>query len=361
MHPEVKLCLLILLYAEKNYKVYKYSLYFINIWIVTKLYIWVNQQETLLINIIKGSSETKRNNILCIFIILYYKYLSFIRKFHINFYLNINKISTHIPNKYKPLNDNQLGYYLAGLIDGNGYFDNQNGNLIITYHFKDISAAYWLKDQIKYGRVSKNKKVIKFIISHSNGLLYILELINGKLKTNYKYNQIINNLLYKNKLVSNNFYSKYKNFTLGNINDFDNHWLTGFIDSNGLFKINILNCKTISEIKLKLQITHKNKDLLDSIKSFILNNSSLLDTNKICYLSTGINKDDNIIYYLETISYDAFKIIINYIDKYPLISYKYLNYLYLRKTYLLIQDKLYLTSEDIKKIKDFKEKIKNDK
>lgn len=354
-HPEVQLvCLVISLYAGKNLYIYKYSIYHL-FWrdIVKKLYIKVNQQVTFL-----GTSETTRDNI----------------SSHFN-----NNISIHVPTKFKPLNNNQLGYYLAGLIDGDGNFSKSKGYLTIAYDLKDKSAAYWLKDQIGYGTVSKikNKNSIKYVVSHSKGLLYILELINGKLKTHNKFIQINNYLLNENnnKLVYNIFYNKYTTFTIGNLYDFDNHWLCGFIDSDGSLQIKIIDRnRKLPEIRLKLQITQKDIEILNYIKLWICNSNNINDisTLKGCYIgkrnhnrpiSNGLrvcqgDQNDIISYYLETTSFSKTKVIINYLDKYQLISYKYLKYIYFRKTYLLIQDKKHLTEEGINKIIEYKNKMK---
>lgn len=474
-HPEVNSCLLILLYAGTNYKIYKYSfynpswkggsrdcrhyiiiyiyyiysphgdfilffiikqilvkldfrtyiyiLYYYIINIVTKLYIWIYQQGTLLrplfstgIGILyiidymiyilnKGSSETTRNNIH--YISKKYKNISYSKKNIFSlpikkwenkeicrlmyptpigniryFHFSSKPISIHVPSKHKPLNENYLGYYLAGLIDGDGNFSNQKGYLTITYNIKDKSAAYWLKSQIGYGSISKfkNKNAIKYIISHPDGLLRVLELINNKIKTNNKYYQIINYLLNNNKLVNYKFYNKYDKFLKGNLNDFNNPWLSGFIDANGYFQINIINppsgghikspinnFSNKPEIRLKLQIVQKEIDILNYIKLFLCNNppSGGHNNNSInniknlkgCYIGERKHNNDTISYYLETTSFEKSKNIIMYLDKYSLISYKYLNYLYFRKVYIIIQNKEYLTIEGINKIKDIKNKM----
>lgn len=339
------MCLITLLYAGTNIKIYKYSV-FIKIYkyfvfiktIVKKLYIWFYQQETLIF--FKGSLETTRNDI------------------------SKNLISVHTPTKLKPLNSNQLGYYLAGLIDGDGHFDNQKGYLTIVYDSKDISAAYWLKSQIGYGSVSsiKNKNSVIYVISHSDGLFKVLELINNKLKTNNKYNQIINNLLKNNELVNSKFYSNYKSFNKGDISDFNNYWLAGFIDSNGSLQIKILNRvnRIKPEIRLKLQIVQTDLEILQYIKLYLCNSNNINDINNLkgCYIGTRKHSNNLTSYYLETTSYSLSKRVISYLDKYQLISYKYLNYIYFRKIYLLIQDKRHLTEDGINQIKIMKNKMR---
>ena len=343
MHPEVKYSLLILLYAVKNYKIYNYSIqYIINIVyrnIVTILYIWVNQQDKLLLfnNNNNKSSETTSNNTN----ILYKK-----------------EISKHISKHKKPLNDNELGYYLAGLIDGNSDFSK--GYLIITYNIKDKSIAYWLKSQINYGSISNinNKNIIKYVISNSKGILKVLELINGKLKLESKYNEILNNVLLINDL-------KYDNFIIDKTNDFNNYWLSGFLDSYDLLKINIINNV------LNIQIIHKDIYILNKIQYFLCNNNN---NNNGCIISIvspplvlpmlkqgytgGIDNNHNI-YSLEIASLQLIKNVICYLNKYPLLSYKYLNYVYFYKIYILIKNKEYLNEKGILKIKRYKDKMIN--
>lgn len=372
-HPEVLVCLVISLYAGINYEIYRYYIYIILkklnlmlINIVTKLYIWENQQETFF----KGSSETTRDNIILKSSNIYNntknKSLNKPGDSRDNQHsAGYKNISIHVPSKRKPLNDDQLGYYLAGLIDGDGNFSKQKGNLTIAYDLKDKSAAYWLKSQIGYGTVSpiKNKNCIKYVVSHSDGLLRILELINGKLKTHNKYMQVINYLLCNNNLVKNKFYNKYNNFIKGNLNDFNNHWLAGFIDSDGSLQIKIIKPKSDikykSEIRLRLQIAQKDKEILNYIKLFICKSDDInnIDSLKGCYIGTRIH-NNSITYYLEVTSFNTIKNVIMYLDTYQLISYKYLNFLYFRKAYLIVQNKEHLCLEGINKIKILKEKMK---
>ena len=59
-----------------------------------------------------------------------------------------------MPKHIKPLNDEQLGHYLAGLIDGDGHF-SKIGQLIIVFISKDAFWAYYLKEIL----VNAKKKV----------------------------------------------------------------------------------------------------------------------------------------------------------------------------------------------------------
>lgn len=374
-HPEVNVCLLISLYAGKCYKIYKYSYSSLFENIVKKLYIWANQQEiiiTIIYIIIIRSSETIRDNIIKIKRYIFNKHISYLSTFkgqqNITYLLkNTSRISEHVPKHKKPINNKELGYYLAGLIDGNSSIDNKYKNkdtipyktstLTIYYDNKDIQAAYWLKSQLGYGRVLKNKNINKLIINHPKGLLRILELINGKLKTHNKFNIIKNNLYINHNDSLQNVNTIYNDFKLGNINDFDNYWLCGFIDAIGIFYIKLSN----DQIRLKLELSYFNNNLsyepnniLESINLFLCSNN-IEDLNG-CYISKRyINKINLDI--LETTSFNTVKNIIVYLNKYHLISCKYINYLNFRKAYLLIQDKKHLNDEGLNKLKYLEKKI----
>ena len=67
------------------------------------------------INFIIESSETLRNDIV-------------LKPLKLKF------ISEHVPTHKKPFNDSDFGYYLSGLIEGNGNF-NTNQQLVIVFNF----------------------------------------------------------------------------------------------------------------------------------------------------------------------------------------------------------------------------------
>ena len=63
---------------------------------------------------------------------------------------NVKCISDHIPKHLKPINNKQLGYYLAGLIDGDGHFSRAL-QLVIVFSSPDAFLAYYLKEKLGYG------------------------------------------------------------------------------------------------------------------------------------------------------------------------------------------------------------------
>ena len=131
-------------------------------------------------------------------------------------------ISIHVPTHLRLLNDEQFGHYLAGLIDGDGHFSSAGATqqqLIIVFTHLDASLAYYIKSKIDYRNVRKvkDKNAFLYIISNKEGILKTIHLINNKLRTINKYNQVIN-------ILNNIKYSDYNiKFDLNKTNDFNNH------------------------------------------------------------------------------------------------------------------------------------------
>jgi hypothetical protein len=100
-------------------------------------------------------------------------------------------ISDHLVKHNKPETDEEFGYYLAGLIEGDGYFGDHRFE--IAFHKEDAFLAYYIKKRIGYGSVLKlkNKNSVRYVLRHSEGLKRVLELVNGKFLTDKKINQIL--------------------------------------------------------------------------------------------------------------------------------------------------------------------------
>ena len=82
----------------------------------------------------------------------------------------IKNIPVNKPKQIKPINNEDFGYYLAGLIDGDGHFSSAE-QLVIVFHILDVSLAYYIKKRLGYGSVKKvkNKKAVIFVISSKKG------------------------------------------------------------------------------------------------------------------------------------------------------------------------------------------------
>jgi hypothetical protein len=218
---------------------------------------------------------------------------------------SITPVSRHVPTHKKPLTDKEFGQYLAGLIDGDGCFVLKQ--LVIVFTELDASLAYYIKSRLKYGNVYKikGKKAIKLVIGKEEGLKKVLKLINNCIRQQTKLDQIQKNIIPYLELPYQ--------INLNNSNELNNYWLAGFTDADGSFQIKILKRQMRTEIRLNFQVDQKRKDLLELIKKLLGGNIGYRKTN------------DN--YYYGSISFGSAKKVINYFDRYHLLSSKYLNYI----------------------------------
>ena len=236
--------------------------------------------------------------------------------------------------------DEQFGYYLAGLIEGDGCFERNR--LTICYHEKDLPSALWLKERIGYGKVNpiKMKKAIGYYLTEKEGIKKVMNLVNGKFNTNSKINQMIKykyDLKYGVKILPPNLNPKIRN----------SYWLSGFVDADGCFLVLIRNLiglmsqdlslkkKRTGEVRLKLKISQKKGEVLESIHKEFGGYLAKAKRGEWEYDSTSFTV--------------ALKLI-EYFDKYSLISTKYIEYLLWRDCYRIVQRKEHLTKEGLDKI-----------
>jgi LAGLIDADG endonuclease len=253
-----------------------------------------------------------------------------------------NFISDHLKKHIKPETDEEFGYYLAGLIEGDGSFGFGLSRFEIAFHMDDISSAYYIKKRIGYGSVLflKNKNSVRYVLRHSLGLKKVLSLINGKLLGQNKIDQIINHK-----------YSEKYNMSILPKSNFDlseNYWLAGFSDADGSFGIFINKSKTHKSgynITLPFRIKQKNPELLILIKKQFGGNVYQFNDGMYSYSST---------------SFKTAYILSNYFDKYHLLNAsKWINFIKWRKAYRIVQRKEHLTLDGLAKIQKLKENLRD--
>ena len=241
-------------------------------------------------------------------------------------------ISDHLKKYAKPETDEEFGYYLAGLFEGDGYFGDHRFE--IAFHKDETFLAYYIKKQIGYGSVLnlEGKNSVRSVLRDSEGLKRVLTLVNGKFLTNYKINQ----------LLKHGYDSKF-GVTIFPSTKFDlysNHWLTGFSEADGSFVITLTKSNTHKlgyNLRLEFKIKQKNSDLLKVIKEYLGGNISYLNTEQL--------------FYYNSTSFKSAKNLIDYFDQYPLNSSKLVKYLKWRKTYRMVQRNEHLTQDGLGKIR----------
>jgi len=187
--------------------------------------------------------------------------------------------------------------WLAGLIDGDGYFILTKKGYVsceICMDVRDKKALYEIKH--KYGGSIKEvsgAKALKYKLRNKKGLIYLINDINGLVRNPSR-------LLQMNKLCTK--YSIDLIYPKPLI--YNNGWLSGFIDSDGSVYINEKSGQIF------ISITQKNRFLLEPLIS--------LYGGRIDILSPKIEAFKYVIYRKS----ELFSLIDNYFSKYPLKTKK---------------------------------------
>ena len=214
------------------------------------------------------------------------------RNIHIN--INTTLIKSDNTNDDKDLSFNQ---WLAGLIDGDGYFIlTKKGytSCEITMDARDKKALNEIKH--KYGGTIKsisNANGVRYKLRHKKGLILLINDVNGLIRNPAR-------LLQMNKLcVKYNIKLKYPDPLI-----FNNGWLSGFIDSDG----SIYYSEASGQVFISL--TQKNRYLLEPLIAIY--------GGRIDILSPKIEAFKYVVYRKG----ELFNLIDNYFTKYPLRTEK---------------------------------------
>ena len=146
----------------------------------------------------------------------------------------------------------KFNQWLAGLIDGDGYFAfSKKGyaSFEITMDIRDKACLYLIKD--KFGgslKLRQGEKSIRYRLHHKKGLLDLIQSVNGLIRN-------------PTRLLQLGKFCEQYNFTLIYPNPLvkDNGWLAGFIDADGSIYLNK------SSGQIFITASQKNKLLLDPL------------------------------------------------------------------------------------------------
>lgn len=252
--------------------------------------------------------------------------------------------------------DNKFKEYLAGLFEGDGHIwiQNENGKkkhnprFCITYSLKNEPLAKKLLELIGSGfiRYKKQDNACVLTVSPVIGLKKLVHLINGELRTP-KIHQLHKLIDWLNKNHNTNL----TKLPLKESSLSEDGWLSGFIDSDGSFSVQhtkLENNAKKRKISCRLRIEQRMLDPItnDNYLKVLTDISNFLN----CSLLTRKQKSTGNEYYTLTASSKlSLEIIVNYLDKYPLFSSKYLDYNDWKKIVLLIFENKHYTEEGINK------------
>ena len=221
--------------------------------------------------------------------------------------------------------------YITGLIEGDGtiYVPKMKrsikGNLNypsiqIVFHLKDLPLALLIQKELGHGSIYRKKGVNVYIYTVNNldGLLLLVSLLNGNMKTNKIYAL--------HKLID--WYNLYKNtcFEKKGLNTdsmLSSAWLSGFIEADGHFSIRSTESGKYPKIECKFKLSQRQIDQNKRDNLFFLNEIAF----SLNCLVKPIRKDtDNPQYRIRTTNIKSNLAVANYITKYPLFGSKFLDY-----------------------------------
>ena len=256
---------------------------------------------------------------------------------------------------------NSLGYYLAGLLEGDGSISipalgtttmNRilNPRLVFTSHVNNISMYAFLQSELGgIGRFQiSGTSTLRYIIGDKEGIIFCINLMHGKLRTpkNKRFNDLI-------KLFNIKYSLNIAESLLDTSNFGDNSWLAGFTEADGHFGINYVESKPKSEtrkrsvsesVSLKFRLDQRayDKPTSSNMLPFMENLALFLRCNVKSYNS---NKSHSEVLSLSVASIDNIGLLINYFEKYPLLGEKWDNYNKWSTVYYMIISKKHLTEK----------------
>lgn len=219
----------------------------------------------------------------------------------------------------------KLDSYLTGLYEGDGHIsiNYKQAQFCITFNLKDLPLAEKLKTIIGHGfiRIKEKEKACVYIICSKEGLLKIVNLLNGNFRSPKvdKFFELIDFMNNKHniELIKLPLTSKPLE---------EDSWLAGFIDADGGFKIRNdqksinkkrrITCSLVIEQRKLDPITGKSYyKLLSEISTFF--ETSLVTRNQLKTGREYYNITATSIKYIQKVK--------SYLDKFPLYSSKYLD------------------------------------
>lgn len=175
--------------------------------------------------------------------------------------------SIHMDNKSKNLKS-LFSYYFTGLMEGDGTIitpktlRSPKGKLNypsiqIVFHLKDLPLALLVQKELGVGSLSRKKGVNAYILTINSyqGILLIISLINGKMRTPKIYSlNILIDFLNKTKGTS------IEKYPICIEPLYSNPWMSGFIEADASFQVRTTLSGKYPKLECKLEISQRRED-----------------------------------------------------------------------------------------------------
>ena len=213
-----------------------------------------------------------------------------------------------------------LGYYLAGLIEGDGYLSINNKDKLmigITFHIWDTPLAdKWIL-YFKGGYIVKRpQNSIELRFTSKQSLIDVVMLLNGKFRTP-KIDQLHKALLFINRKYNLNL----PLLPIDSSSIDSNGWWAGFLDADGGFYIRYNLTSRLCAFRLEQRMIYP-----------VTKQSYGPCLRKICsFLEVPLHVRERktvkrSYYVIRVENQTSLKILCSYLDQFPLLTHKYLNY-----------------------------------
>lgn len=160
------------------------------------------------------------------------------------------------------LNEDQFGFYLAGLLEGDGSISlpslgntilNRvlNPRIVFTTHKNNLGLYVNIQSKLGgVGRFQFGQNTVRYIIGDIKSIQLFINLIHGKLRTskNIRFNDLI-------KFINAKYSLDIPESTLDTSDLSDNSWLAGFTEADGHFGVKIVESKPKSDTRKRSVFT----------------------------------------------------------------------------------------------------------
>lgn len=276
-----------------------------------------------------------------------------------NVKLNTSLRDKNIHNINKEYSLEKINYhfssYLAGLIEGNGTIlvpkleRSNKGKLNypsiqIIFDLRDFPLAQVIQQKLKHGSLSKKKGVNAYVLTVNNfeGILLVVNLINGYMRTP-KIISLFNLIDWLNK----RFEMEINKENLDNSGINSNSWFSGFIDADGHFSVRTSILSKYPKIECKFELSQRQVDHNKEDNFLFLNIIAEFLNTTVKKIRITKPKPE---YRVRTVNLKGNLILIDYLNKFPLFSSKYLNYKDWVKVLKYFEIKIHTRPEVIKEI-----------
>lgn len=289
--------------------------------------------------------------------------IGFLKKsLRVDLFKYVNRLVLNKRYYKKEPNLHNLSHYLAGLIEGDGHFNTPKvlkgpsgkmrvAAIEIVFALKDRPSAELLKNKLG-GKVYKysGKNMVRWMIRDIKSVTNIINLINGKLRTP-KINGLYKMIDFLSlKGINIEKLPKDKSSLSSNA------WLTGFIDADGHFAIKGFTENIKTHLGFHFVLAQRIKDIsgesmeeiMQGIADFLL--VKLYErTIKIIYQHYRINTSNRY----------SNQILIDYLNIFPLLSSKYLDFKDWETGNIIYVNKLHRDWTQYEKIRSLKYNMNN--